>query len=236
MAPLWLGTLAVVGLSLAGSAILIAVGRPLLQFWLHGGLALPPALFWAMGGWIVALSVPRVAGLLLNGTITYPEPGQARIHLPRIRQRFVVTNAMGFVVSIGGMASITLRLLDSYLWDFALAWATILALNFIVYLPWVFRPIHPSKCHRVIMTSYSDEQYARNYPVGIEKYSVCALQTYEVFDNLYSLISMMALIGMKRHVLHGVLARLCLWESKVFPNWPLGYSLCVVADKLRGQM
>ncbi len=61
-----LGTLAVAGLGVAGSAALIAVGRPVLQTWLHGGLALPPALFWAMGGWIVALSVPRVAGLLLN--------------------------------------------------------------------------------------------------------------------------------------------------------------------------
>jgi O-antigen/teichoic acid export membrane protein len=63
---LQLGTITVAGLGVAGSAMLIAVGRPVLHGWLHGGLDLPASLFWAMAAWILALSVPRVAGLLLN--------------------------------------------------------------------------------------------------------------------------------------------------------------------------
>jgi O-antigen/teichoic acid export membrane protein len=61
-----LGTLAVAVLGGGGSAALVLFGPPAMRVWLHGGLPLPPSLFWAMGAWILALSMPRVAGLLLN--------------------------------------------------------------------------------------------------------------------------------------------------------------------------
>ncbi len=63
---LWRGTLAVGLLAIGGSAMIVAAGAPVLRWWLHADLHIPPLLFWAMAAWIVCLSLPRVAGLLLN--------------------------------------------------------------------------------------------------------------------------------------------------------------------------
>jgi O-antigen/teichoic acid export membrane protein len=60
------GTLATVGCTLVGAVLLIAFGQPALRLWLHADLHLSGGLIWAMAAWIVALAVPRVAGLLLN--------------------------------------------------------------------------------------------------------------------------------------------------------------------------
>ncbi len=65
------GTLAVSALAIGGSAIIIAVGAPVLRWWLHEDLHIPPLLFWAMAAWIVFLSLPRVAGLLLNAVSAF---------------------------------------------------------------------------------------------------------------------------------------------------------------------
>jgi hypothetical protein len=88
----------------------------------------------------IAFLIVQPLGLLLHGTITYPETGMARGHLPRIGVRFIVTNAVGFMISIGGMGLVTLQLHESYLWGIALSWAIIPAINFLIYLFWVFKP------------------------------------------------------------------------------------------------
>ena len=43
----------------------------MLRWWLHADLHIPPLLFWAMAVWIVFLSLPRVAGLLLNAVSVF---------------------------------------------------------------------------------------------------------------------------------------------------------------------
>ena len=60
------GTLAAVGSTIIGAALLVAFGQPVLRLWLHADLHLSRALIWAMAAWILALALPRVAGLLLN--------------------------------------------------------------------------------------------------------------------------------------------------------------------------
>jgi O-antigen/teichoic acid export membrane protein len=68
---LWRGTLVVAGLACAGSGAIVLAGNQVLALWLRQDLHLPPALFLAMAGWIVALALPRVAGLLLSATTQY---------------------------------------------------------------------------------------------------------------------------------------------------------------------
>jgi len=68
---LWRGTMAVTLLAVGGSAVIVAFGAPVLRWWLHADLHIPPLLFWAMAAWIVCLSLPRVAGLLLNAVSVF---------------------------------------------------------------------------------------------------------------------------------------------------------------------
>ena len=42
-----------------------------MRWWLHADLHIRPLLFWAMAAWIVFLSLPRVAGLLLNAVSAF---------------------------------------------------------------------------------------------------------------------------------------------------------------------
>ncbi len=63
---LWRGTLGVGLLALTGSAAILAFGPACLHWWLRQNLGISPLLFWSMAAWIVVLSLPRVAMLLLN--------------------------------------------------------------------------------------------------------------------------------------------------------------------------
>jgi O-antigen/teichoic acid export membrane protein len=60
------GSLTVTGLAVAGGAVIIAFGAAGLRLWLHQDLHFSAAFFWVMAAWIVLMSLPRVAGLLLN--------------------------------------------------------------------------------------------------------------------------------------------------------------------------
>jgi O-antigen/teichoic acid export membrane protein len=60
------GTLATAGCAAGGALLLVAFGKPALVLWLHADLHLSPGLFWTMAAWIIALGLPRMAGLLLN--------------------------------------------------------------------------------------------------------------------------------------------------------------------------
>ncbi len=65
------GTLTVLVLGVGGTALIVLGGNRLLTFWLHENLHIPPALFLAVAGWVVALNLPRVAGMLLNALRAY---------------------------------------------------------------------------------------------------------------------------------------------------------------------
>lgn len=52
--------------------------------------------------------------------------------------RFVATNVSSFLVSVGGMYVVTDILQISYLFGIAWAWVAVPAVNFLIYLFWVF--------------------------------------------------------------------------------------------------
>jgi len=63
------GTVAVVVLSVSGSALIVLFGEPVLRWWLHQDLLLPKALLWAMAAWITGLTLTYVPSSLLNAAL-----------------------------------------------------------------------------------------------------------------------------------------------------------------------
>ncbi|MBU6418397.1 MAG: hypothetical protein KGQ79_01550 [Proteobacteria bacterium] len=68
---LWLGTAAVVALSVGGSGLLVAFGAPALRWWLHQNLHISAPLLWAMAAWITGLTLTNVPGALLNAALKF---------------------------------------------------------------------------------------------------------------------------------------------------------------------
>jgi O-antigen/teichoic acid export membrane protein len=56
-----------VGVSVAGCAVLVLFGERLLRLWLHTNLGIGRPLLWAVAGWILAWTLVRIPFLLLNG-------------------------------------------------------------------------------------------------------------------------------------------------------------------------
>jgi O-antigen/teichoic acid export membrane protein len=52
--------------TVAGSAVLILFGQPLLRLWLHADLGIGQPLLWAISVWVLAEALARVPNLLLN--------------------------------------------------------------------------------------------------------------------------------------------------------------------------
>jgi O-antigen/teichoic acid export membrane protein len=63
---LFRGSVFITGLAIAGSAIVILFGQSLFKIWLKSDMTFSPTILWAMGAWIVAMSLARVQTLLLN--------------------------------------------------------------------------------------------------------------------------------------------------------------------------
>jgi O-antigen/teichoic acid export membrane protein len=61
------GSALLVGLSIAGSAVLLLYGERLLYWWLHTNLGISKGLLWAIAAWVVAQALIRIPILLLNG-------------------------------------------------------------------------------------------------------------------------------------------------------------------------
>jgi O-antigen/teichoic acid export membrane protein len=61
------GSAAMTFLALAGSAMLLLFGEPLLHRWLHADLGIGKPLLWAISAWMVTQALVRVPVLLLNG-------------------------------------------------------------------------------------------------------------------------------------------------------------------------
>jgi O-antigen/teichoic acid export membrane protein len=60
------GSLLMMTVAVAGSALLVAAGGPFLRWWMRADLGIDRALLWAMAVWILMLALVRVPGLLLN--------------------------------------------------------------------------------------------------------------------------------------------------------------------------
>ena len=60
------GTLLTSALAIAGSALIVAFGAPVLRWWLHQDMHISQTFLWVMAAWIIALNLPRIAGLFLN--------------------------------------------------------------------------------------------------------------------------------------------------------------------------
>ncbi|HVM94171.1 MAG TPA: hypothetical protein VMT67_15215 [Terriglobales bacterium] len=61
------GATLLVGLTVAGSSLLLLFGERLLQWWLGANLGIGSALLWAISAWIVVQALARIPFLLLNG-------------------------------------------------------------------------------------------------------------------------------------------------------------------------
>jgi len=64
---LFRGSALLVGLTLAGSALLLLFGERLLRWWLGTDLGITHGLLWAIAAWVLAQAMFRVPNLLLNG-------------------------------------------------------------------------------------------------------------------------------------------------------------------------
>lgn len=61
------GSALLVGLTVAGSSLLLVYGERLLRWWLHTNLGIGRDLLWAISAWVIAQAFVRVPILLLNG-------------------------------------------------------------------------------------------------------------------------------------------------------------------------
>ena len=61
------GSALLIGLTLAGSALLLVYGECLLRWWLHANLGIGRSLLWAISAWVLAQALIRIPNLLLNG-------------------------------------------------------------------------------------------------------------------------------------------------------------------------
>jgi O-antigen/teichoic acid export membrane protein len=60
------GSALLASVTVAGSAVLILFGQPLLRLWLHADLGIGQPLLWAISVWVLAEALARVQNLLLN--------------------------------------------------------------------------------------------------------------------------------------------------------------------------
>ncbi|MGD0415620.1 MAG: hypothetical protein ABSA80_09725 [Terriglobales bacterium] len=61
------GSALLVGLTIAGSSLLLIFGERLLRWWLHTNLGIGSGVLWAISAWVLAQALVRIPILLLNG-------------------------------------------------------------------------------------------------------------------------------------------------------------------------
>jgi putative flippase GtrA len=93
----------------------------------------------SVGDSMLAFCLVQPIGYLTHCTITYPDASLEGAQKPRSWMRFLLTNALGLAVTAAAMALVTHVYHASYLWGIALTWVLIPAMNFVLYLTWVFK-------------------------------------------------------------------------------------------------
>ncbi len=88
---------------------------------------------------MLAFVLTQPAGYLIHRTISYPDAAQIPKQQSAQVQRFLLTNALGLGLTSSVMGITTNIYHASYLWALAFNWALIPAMNFVIYLTWVFR-------------------------------------------------------------------------------------------------
>ncbi len=91
-----------------------------------------------IGASMLAFCLIQPVGYLVHRLVSFPDAGTTVHEQNKSRLRFVIVNLGGFVIVTGGMALVTDVFHASYLWGIALNWALIPAMNFVIYLIWVF--------------------------------------------------------------------------------------------------
>jgi O-antigen/teichoic acid export membrane protein len=63
------GTLATAALALAGAAVIVVFGAPVLRWWLHENLQISAPLLWVMAAWVVLMTLPQMPAMLLHAAL-----------------------------------------------------------------------------------------------------------------------------------------------------------------------
>jgi O-antigen/teichoic acid export membrane protein len=69
LSTLFWGTVFVMVLAMAGAALIVQFGTPVLTWWLHSDIGIRSGLLWATGIWIVVMCTPRVPALLFTAAL-----------------------------------------------------------------------------------------------------------------------------------------------------------------------
>jgi len=88
---------------------------------------------------VIAFFLTLPVGYLTHGTISFSDRPYDNFQ----PLRFVVSTSASFVLAVGGMYWITEVAGRSYLLGIAWNWLTIPAMNFLIYMIWVFRAPKP---------------------------------------------------------------------------------------------
>lgn len=85
---------------------------------------------------LLAFALTLPVGYLMHSRVTFADRRSGALQ----PMRFALSNVSSFVVTIGGMYWITAVNHDSYLLSIAWNYILIPAINFLLYVVWVFRP------------------------------------------------------------------------------------------------
>jgi O-antigen/teichoic acid export membrane protein len=120
------GSALLVGISIAGSSILLVYGRRLLGWWLHQSLGITRSLLWAIAGWVIAQALLRVPCLLLNALsiIRYQIVLASAGLLFALALKLFLSSRLGVAgILWGTTAPLLLIILPAFMWRI-FSWAT----------------------------------------------------------------------------------------------------------------
>lgn len=91
------GSSVLVGATIAGSAVLVLYGEPLLRLWLRENLGISRSLLWAISAWVLAQALLRVPALLLNALalIRFQIIVSAAVTVIAVAGKFALASSLG---------------------------------------------------------------------------------------------------------------------------------------------
>jgi O-antigen/teichoic acid export membrane protein len=139
------GSALLVGLTVAGSALLLVYGERLLRWWLHTNLGIGTGLLWAISAWVLAQAVFRLPNLLLNGLSV--------LHYQIVV--FLVATPLAIALKI---------VLAPYFGVAGILWATTATVLLIVIPASVWRIWHWSRCFRPPLGELAANRIGEMFP------------------------------------------------------------------------